>query len=63
MTGVPGILLHAKKGKLIKTGEPLFTIYADREWRLQKALEEGRHLVPVIVEGMLLDRVPSLSEL
>jgi AMP phosphorylase len=57
-----GILLHAKKGRLIKAGEPLFTIYAEREWRLQKAVEEGRHLVPVIVEGMLLDRVPSLSE-
>jgi AMP phosphorylase len=54
-----GILLHAKKGKLIKTGEPLFTIYADRSWRLQKALEEGRRLMPVLVEGMLLDRVPS----
>lgn len=54
-----GILLHAKKGKLIKTGEPLFTIYADRSWRLQKAIEEGRRLMPVLVEGMLLDRVPS----
>jgi AMP phosphorylase len=68
MAGAPhdrgaGILLHAKKGKLIKAGEPLFTIFADRDWRLQKALEEGRHLMPVIVEGMLLDRVPSLSEL
>ncbi|MCX6681558.1 MAG: AMP phosphorylase [Methanoregula sp.] len=54
-----GILLHAKKGKLIKVGEPLFSIYADRSWRLQKALEEGRRLMPVLVEGMLLDRVPS----
>jgi len=67
MAGAPhdrgaGILLHAKKGTLIKAGEPLFTIYADREWRLQKAIEEGRHLMPVIVEGMLLDRVPSPSE-
>jgi len=58
-----GILLHAKKGTLIKSGEPLFTIYAEREWRLQKAVEEGRRLVPVMVEGMLLDRVPSPSEL
>ena len=54
-----GILLHAKKGKLIKVGEPLFTIYADRSWRLQNAIEEGRRLMPVLVEGMLLDRVPS----
>ena len=54
-----GILLHAKKGKLVKAGEPLFTLYADRNWRLQKAIEEGRRLMPVLVEGMLLDRVPS----
>jgi AMP phosphorylase len=57
-----GILLHAKKGKLIKTGEPLFTLFAERNWRLQKAIEEGRRLMPILVEGMLLDRVPSSSE-
>lgn len=57
-----GILLHAKKGTSVKAGEPLFTIYADRSWRLQKALEEGRRLMPVLVEGMLLDRVPSGQE-
>jgi AMP phosphorylase len=53
-----GILLHAKKGKQVKPGEPIFTIYADRAWRLQKAIEVGRQLMPVLVEGMLLDRVP-----
>jgi AMP phosphorylase len=67
MAGAPhdrgaGILLHAKKGTLIKVGDPLFTVYADRSWRLQKTIEAGRHLMPVIVEGMLLDRVPPLSE-
>ncbi|NMB79476.1 MAG: AMP phosphorylase [Methanomicrobiales archaeon] len=58
-----GILLHAKKGKLVKAGEPLFTIYADRSWRLQNAIEEGRRLMPILVEGMLLDRVPSVTEI
>jgi len=58
-----GILLHAKKGKLIKAGDPLFTIFAERSWRLQKAIEEGRQLMPVLVEGMLLDRVPSVTEI
>ncbi|HOX35908.1 MAG TPA: AMP phosphorylase [Methanoregulaceae archaeon] len=57
-----GILLHAKKGTLVKAGEPLFTIYADRNWRLQKAIEEGRRLLPVLVEGMLLDRIPAVRE-
>jgi AMP phosphorylase len=58
-----GILLHAKKGNLVKIGQPLFTIYADRSWRLQNAIEEGRRLRPVMVEGMLLDRVPSVTEI
>jgi AMP phosphorylase len=58
-----GIVLHAKKGKLVKAGEPLFTLYADRNWRLQQAVEEGRRLMPVLVEGMLLDRVPSTVEM
>ena len=58
-----GILLHAKKGKRVKAGEPMFTIYAEKNWRLQNAIEEGRRLLPVLVEGMLLDRVPSISEI
>ena len=58
-----GILLHAKKGRLVKAGEPLFTLYAERNWRLQQAVEEGRRLMPVLVEGMLLDRVPSITEI
>jgi AMP phosphorylase len=53
-----GILLHAKKGNRVKAGEPIFTIHADRNWRLQRAVEEGRSLMPVLVEGMLLDRIP-----
>jgi AMP phosphorylase len=56
-----GILLHAKKGSAVEKGQPIFTIYADRSWRLQKAIEEGRKLMPVLVEGMLLDRVPHES--
>jgi len=53
-----GVLVHAKKGTQVRVGEPIFTVYADRKWRLQKALEVGRQLMPVVVEGMLLDRVP-----
>ncbi|MFA4878185.1 MAG: AMP phosphorylase [Methanoregula sp.] len=58
-----GIQLHAKKGKLVKNGDPLFTIFADRSWRLQNAIEEGRRLMPILVEGMLLDRIPSITEI
>jgi AMP phosphorylase len=53
-----GVLLHAKKGHSVDAGEPIFTIYAEKKWHLEKAIEEGRRLMPVVVEGMLLDRVP-----
>lgn len=53
-----GVLLHAKKGSRVEKGQPIFTLYADRSWRLQNAIEEGRKLMPVLVEGMLLDRIP-----
>jgi AMP phosphorylase len=53
-----GILLHAKKGNHVDAGVPIFTIYAEKKWQLDKAVEEGRRLMPVVVEGMLLDRVP-----
>jgi AMP phosphorylase len=54
-----GIYLHKKKGTRVEKGEPIFTIYAEKGWRLQRAIEEGRRLMPVVVEGMLLDRIPS----
>lgn len=54
-----GIYLHKKKGQRVEMGEPIFTIYADRGWRLDKAVETARQLMPIIVEGMLIDRVPS----
>jgi len=53
-----GLLLHAKKGAHVQKGQPIFTIFAERSWRLQKAIEKVRQLMPVVVEGMLLDRVP-----
>ncbi|MBN1193760.1 MAG: AMP phosphorylase [Methanomicrobiaceae archaeon] len=54
-----GIYLHAKKGSRVQKGDPIFTIYAEKGWRLEKAIEVGRRLMPVVVEGMLLDRIPS----
>lgn len=54
-----GLEIHAKKGTRVKKGDPIFTIYAEREWRLERAIEVGRTLMPVVVEGMVLERIPS----
>ncbi len=53
-----GLEIHAKKGTRVRKGDPIFTIYAEREWRLERAIEVGRTLMPVLVEGMVLERVP-----
>lgn len=57
-----GLYLHAKRGFSLSKGDPIFTIYADRKWRLDKAVEIARRLHPVMVEGMLIDRVPNIKE-
>ena len=67
MAGAPndhgaGLYIHAKPGTRLKRGDPIFTLYAERKWRLEKALETARTLRPVVVEGMLMDRVPGQRE-
>jgi AMP phosphorylase len=57
-----GLYIHAKQGTRVKRGDPIFTLYAERKWRLEKAIEIARTLYPVIVEGMLIDRVPDHRE-
>ncbi len=54
-----GLDIHAKKGTRVKKGDPIFTIYADREWRLERTIEAGRTLMPVLIEGMVFERVPA----
>lgn len=54
-----GLYIHAKPGTRLKRGDPILTLYAERKWRLEKALEMARTLRPVMVEGMLIDRVPN----
>ncbi len=54
-----GVLLHKKGGQHVKAGEKLFTIYAEKEWKLDKAIEIAMREPPVIVSGMILEKYPS----
>ncbi len=54
-----GLHIHKKPGEYVKRGEPLLTIYAERGWRLTRAIEEARTAHHVLVEGMLLERISS----
>lgn len=52
-----GVWIHRKKGETVKKGEPLVTIYSDKGWKLDNALKSAEKDYPIIVEGMLLERV------
>ncbi len=53
-----GILLHAKKGHRVELGDTLFTIYADNEAKLQRAVDTAKRLQPLTIEGMLITKIP-----
>jgi AMP phosphorylase len=56
-----GVWIHRKKGEIVKKGEPLITIFADKDWKLTNALKSAEKDYPLIVEGMLLERVQTFK--
>ncbi len=53
-----GIVLHAKTGHRVRRGEPLLTIYASTESRLQDALRILEETNAVMVEGVIVKVLP-----
>ena len=52
-----GLLIFKKKGQRVQQGDVLFTIYADNEAKLKRAVETARKYPPMDIEGMLIKRV------
>lgn len=52
-----GVMLRFKKGERAEEGEPLLTIYAENERKLNDAKVLARKLQPTRVEGMILEEV------
>jgi AMP phosphorylase len=52
-----GILLNKKKGEYVNKGDGLFTIYADKEWKLDTAIKESLREPIMYVEGMILEKI------
>ncbi len=68
MAGAPndkgaGVMIHKKHGEPVKKDEPVLTIYAEKENKLQAAFSGARQIPPIVVEGMLLERVPGFKEI
>ncbi|AEH24173.1 AMP phosphorylase [Pyrococcus yayanosii] len=55
-----GITFHVKVGEKVKEGDPLFTIHAESETRLDRAIVLARRLDPIKIEGMVLQRIGNI---
>ncbi|HPC89494.1 MAG TPA: AMP phosphorylase [Methanothrix sp.] len=68
MAGAPsdkgaGVIIHKKMGEMVKKGEPLITICSSSDWELEAAAKDAKRQMPIVVEGMLLERYPRITEL
>lgn len=52
-----GLYLHLKKGRRVQEGEPLYTIYAEHDHRLQEAVSLANQLKPFRIEGMIIEEI------
>jgi len=52
-----GVWINRKKGEMVKKGEPLITIFSEKSWKLTSAMKNAEKNYPIIVEGMLLERI------
>ncbi|MBO8174448.1 MAG: AMP phosphorylase [Thermococcus sp.] len=55
-----GLELYVKVGEKVKEGDPLFTIYAESEARLDQAIVYARRTEPIRIEGMVLQRIGNI---
>ena len=55
-----GVVLFGKRGHKVAKGQPILEIYAEREMKLEEAYSLVAKLVPVMIEGMLLEEIPEL---
>lgn len=58
-----GVQIHKKKGQTVKKGEPILTLYAEKEWKLTNAINSAKKDMPILVEGMLLETVAGHSQI
>jgi AMP phosphorylase len=56
-----GVYLHKKRGEVVREGDPIITIYAEKEWKLDNAIEIALQESPVGITGMILEKYPSIK--
>ncbi len=52
-----GVYVHKKRGEVVKAGDPLLTIYAEKDWKLDSAAELAAEKRVVEIAGVILEKV------
>lgn len=58
-----GVYINKKRGESVVAGETVLTIYAEKEAKLQEAFNNAVQDPPLLVEGMLLEKVSDIKDL
>jgi len=58
-----GVIIHKKMGEIVKKGEPLMSICSSTGSDLDRAVKDAKRAMPIVVEGMLLERYPKITEI
>ncbi|MCJ7445262.1 MAG: AMP phosphorylase [Methanotrichaceae archaeon] len=58
-----GVIIRKKMGERVKKDEPLITICSNSDWMLDSATKDAKRSMPIVVEGMLLERYPNVKEI
>jgi AMP phosphorylase len=58
-----GVIIHRKMGEIVKKGDPLITICSSTDGDLDVAVKDAKRSMPLVVEGMLLERYPRVTEI
>lgn len=57
-----GVVLNKKKGDKVEQDELLYTIYSDHRKYLDEAVKLAKHINPIEIEGMILEKHPSFKK-
>ncbi|MBO8182097.1 MAG: AMP phosphorylase [Archaeoglobus sp.] len=55
-----GVYIHKKRGEVVKEGDKILTIYAEKEWKLENAIDIALQEPAVEITGIILERFPSV---
>jgi len=55
-----GVYIHKKRGEVVKEGDAIITIYAEKEWKLDNAIDIALQEPAVEITGMILEKFPSV---